>query len=90
MSAYSLVIWIIILFGFMYWFMIKPQNDEVKHNRAMYSDLKPGDRIRTTGKMYGTIVSIDGDDTVIEFGEDENKIQVAMRVDGIEAVDRTK
>lgn len=53
----------------LYFLMIRPQQKRQKEHTKMLSELKKGDRIITTGGMYGTIFG---------FSEDENKIIIKI------------
>jgi preprotein translocase subunit YajC len=61
---------IILLFGVMYFFMIRPQRKQQKELEAFRSSLKKGDKVVTTGGIYGTVdeitdrtvlIKVDGD-----------------------------
>ncbi len=72
-SSISLIIWVVVLFVFMYFFMIRPQQKEQKEKTAMMSSLAIGDTVLTTSGFYGVIISIPDDSTVIvEFGSNKN------------------
>ena len=61
---------IILLFGVMYFFMIRPQRKQQNELEAFRSSLKKGDKVVTTGGIYGTVdeitdrtvlIKVDGD-----------------------------
>ena len=54
---------IIILFAIFYFLLIRPQQKKAKEHKQMIDNLKKGNRIITSGGIYGTIVSLD--DTII-------------------------
>ena len=54
---------IVLLFGVMYFMMIRPQQKRRREAQAMQSALGPGDQIVTIGGLHATVVSI-GDDVV--------------------------
>ncbi len=58
-------IWILLalLFGAMYFFMIRPQQRRRREVEAMQSRMGPGDEVVTVGGLYGTIQTVD-DETV--------------------------
>lgn len=73
MSLLGLFIFWILMFGVMWFFMLRPQNKEKKRIAAMLSALAEGDSVLTTSGFYGTVISIEDDDTVIvEFGNNKN------------------
>ena len=57
--------------------MIIPQRRRDKKVKAMLNALKPGDRVRTIGGIYGTISSIRDDVVVLAVGPDKVKLVFA-------------
>lgn len=57
------------IFVIFYFLLIRPQQKQQKEHEAMLEALKKGDRILTTGGLYGTIVGIKGDDLEVRFSE---------------------
>ena len=87
-SSISLVIWVVVLFAFMYFFMIRPQQKEQKEKTAMMSSLAVGDTILTTSGFYGVIIAIPDDATVIvEFGSNKN-CRIPMTKNAIAQVEK--
>jgi preprotein translocase subunit YajC len=60
---------IIILFAIFYFLLIRPQQKKAKEHREMISNLKKGNRIVTSGGIYGTIISIDDTTIGLEIAE---------------------
>ncbi len=60
---------IIILFAIFYFLLIRPQQKKAKEHRDMISNLKKGQRIVTSGGIYGTILSIDDTTISLEIAE---------------------
>ena len=60
---------IIILFAIFYFLLIRPQQKKAKEHREMIGNLKKGNRIITTGGIYGTILSIDDTTIGLEIAE---------------------
>ncbi|MBE5904340.1 MULTISPECIES: preprotein translocase subunit YajC [Pseudobutyrivibrio] len=72
-SSISLIIWIVVLFVFMYFFMIRPQKKEQNAKTAMMNSLAVGDTVLTSSGFYGVIIAIPDETTVIvEFGSNKN------------------
>lgn len=65
----------IIVMGIFYVLLILPQQRRQKQLRQMLSALKAGDKVITSGGIYGTIAGIDGD-TVILRVADQVKIRL--------------
>lgn len=59
-----------------YFFMIRPQAKKQKDLRAYRESLKKGDRIVTTGGIYGKVVDIKDNVVVVDVGE-----QVRFKID---------
>ena len=49
------IIWMVILFGIMYFLMIRPQKKEQKRLAAMLSAMEVGDSVVTTSGFYGVV-----------------------------------
>jgi preprotein translocase subunit YajC len=64
-SVYLLAI--VVLFGVFYFFVIRPQRSRQRQATQTQSTVTPGQRIRTTAGMYGTIVSADDRDVVVQI-----------------------
>ena len=73
-SSYGLLI---ILMVAMFAIMIIPQRRRDKKVKEMLVALKPGDRVRTIGGIYGTISSIRDDVVVLAVGPDKVKLVFA-------------
>jgi preprotein translocase subunit YajC len=54
---------IVLLFGAMYFMMIRPQQRRRRQAEQMQSSIGPGDEVVTIGGLYGTVTSLD-DETV--------------------------
>ena len=60
------------IFGVMYFLMIRPRNQEQKKKAQILSQLAVGDSVRTTGGFIGTIIDINDDMVIVEFGNNRN------------------
>ena len=66
------------MFGIMYFMVIMPQQRQRKKVQAMLAELKAGDRVITSGGIYGTINGIDGDSVILKISsEPQVKIRIA-------------
>jgi preprotein translocase subunit YajC len=63
---YTFLLVIVVLFGLFYFLMIRPQRNRQRQAQQMQRQVEPGQRVRTTSGMYGTVVSADADDIVLE------------------------
>lgn len=68
----SIIIWVVILVVFMFFFMIRPQKKEQARKNDMLSKMEVGDTVCTTGGFYGTLIDIDDDMVIVEFGNNKN------------------
>lgn len=71
-GAASMIVWIVILVIFMFFFMIRPQKKEQARKNDMLSKMAVGDTVCTTGGFYGTLIDIDDDIVIVEFGNNKN------------------
>jgi len=60
---------IAVIFLIFYFLLIRPQQKEQKAHQKMLADLKKGDKVLTTGGLYGVIQGIRGDDLEVRFAE---------------------
>ncbi|HEX8632359.1 MAG TPA: preprotein translocase subunit YajC [Catenuloplanes sp.] len=57
---------IALLFGVMYFMMIRPQQKRRREAQQMQASLGAGDEVITIGGLYGTVVSVDDDTVTLE------------------------
>jgi preprotein translocase subunit YajC len=68
---------ILLIFGIFYFLLFLPMQRQRKQQQKMLSALQNGNVVVTSGGIVGTIVAIEGDDTlVIRVKPDNVKIQV--------------
>lgn len=72
MGTLGMILWIVVLFGFMYFVIVRPQKAEAKKKDQMLSEVEIGDTVLTTSGFYGTVIDIQGDTVIIEFGNNKN------------------
>lgn len=60
---------LIIIFFIFYLLVFRPQQKRQKEHRSMLSSLKKGDRVLTTGGMYGTVIGVDESTAVLRIAE---------------------
>jgi len=81
------MVWFGLIFVIMYLLLIRPQRKKQKEHEKLLGELKKGDKVVTSGGMFGTIFAIDeernrivlkiNDTTKLEF----LKSSIAGRVD---------
>lgn len=57
------------IFAIFYFLLIRPQQKQQAEHERMQKELKSGDKILTTGGLYGTIVGHKGDDLEVQFSQ---------------------
>nr|WP_231605747.1 preprotein translocase subunit YajC [Micromonospora sp. HK10] len=60
------ILMIALLFGVMYFMMIRPQQKRRREAEQMQSQLGPGDEVVTIGGLYGTVVAVEDDSVLLE------------------------
>jgi preprotein translocase subunit YajC len=86
-SMVSMILWLVIIFVFMYFIMIRPQKKEQKKKDLMLSELAVGDTILTTSGFYGTVIDLQDDMVIVEFGNNKN-CRIPMQKAAISAVEK--
>jgi len=71
-NPYLFPIIIIALFALLYFVMIRPQRNRQRQAAQTQNEVMPGSRVRTTAGMYATVVSVEGDDVVLEVAPGVN------------------
>ena len=72
MGMVGAIVWMVVLFGIMYFLMLRPQKKEQKRLQAMLNDMEVGDSIVTTGGFYGVVIDMTEEDVIVEFGNNKN------------------
>ncbi|MBI4653481.1 MAG: preprotein translocase subunit YajC [Nitrospirae bacterium] len=60
---------LILIFVIFYFLLIRPQSKKAKEHRTMLENLKKGDKIITSGGIYGVIDDIDPTTATIKIAE---------------------
>jgi preprotein translocase subunit YajC len=69
---------LLLMFGIMYLLVILPQQRQRKKMQAMLTALKTGDKVVTSGGIYGTISGIDGESVILKIStEPQVKIRIS-------------
>ena len=83
----STILPMVLLFAFMYFVMIRPQQKEEKKKALMLNELAVGDTVLTTSGFYGTIIDISDDTVIVEFGNNRN-CRIPMQKTAIAVVEK--
>ena len=66
------IAYIVIFAGLVYLLFVRPSKKQNQQQDEMMKSLKPGDSIMTTSGFYGTVIGIDEDTVIVEFGNNKN------------------
>lgn len=83
----AMLVWLALIFVVMYLMLIRPQRKRQKEHDALLRDLKKGDKVVTSGGLFGTIFAIDEDKNrvIIKISEETKleflKSAIAAKVD---------
>ena len=87
LSAGLCIVWIVVLFGIMYFMMIRPQKKEQKRTQTMLNSMEVGDSVVTTSGFYGVVIDMTEEDVIVEFGNNKN-CRIPMRKQAIAEVEK--
>ena len=65
----GMIIWCAVIFGLMYFIMIRPNKKKMAEYQNMLAGIKTGSRVILAGGIYGTIREIKGDSLRIEIAD---------------------
>jgi preprotein translocase subunit YajC len=65
-SPFTLILILLVIFGIFYFLMIRPQRNRQRRVMEVQNAVVPGQRVRTTAGMYGTVTAVEDGDVVIE------------------------
>ena len=88
-SMGMMILWMVVIFGVMYFLMIRPQKKEQKRLQAMLNSMEVGDSIVTTSGFYGVIIDMTEEDVIVEFGNNKN-CRFPMRKQAIAEVEKAE
>ena len=86
-SWWVIVIYLVIFGAIVYFLMIRPQRKQKKQQEEKMTNIEPGDSVLTTSGFYGTIVAINGDTVIVEFGNNKN-CRIPMSKQAISQVEK--
>ena len=75
MEAFGQFIPLILIFGIMYFLLIRPQQQKLKQHQAMVEALRRGDQVVTAGGLIGKVSKVKDD------GEVEVEVEVELASD---------
>ena len=66
-SIWPMLIFLVVIFGLMYFVMIRPQRKRQQEQQNLLQELHKGDRVITAGGIYGQIESISDENAVLKI-----------------------
>lgn len=84
-----MIIYIVLIFGFVYFASIRPQKKEQKRVGSMLASMEIGDSVLTTSGFYGVLIDISDDTVIVEFGNNKN-CRVPMQKTAIAQVEKAE
>ncbi len=89
-GAFGLILTILLyalIFGAMWFFLMRPQKKEQKRLASMLSTLETGDCVLTTAGFIGIVIDINDDTVIVEFGNNKN-CRIPMEKSAITRVEK--
>jgi preprotein translocase subunit YajC len=74
-SPFTMLIPFVLIFAVFYFIVIMPAKKQQRQKEAMIAALKKGDRVITSGGIYGTVVTVEDDSLLLKVA-DNVKIRV--------------
>lgn len=76
MNMFLPIIMLVVMFGIMYFLIIRPQKKRDKQTADMRNSVQVGDEVVTIGGVVGRVVVIKEDSLIIETGSDRSKMRI--------------
>lgn len=68
-GAFSSIIMMLVIFAIFYLILIRPQQKKMKEHKKMVEGLKKGDRIVTSGGIYGMVENASANTLTVKIAE---------------------
>lgn len=81
------IIWLVVILGVFYFFIIRPQRKQQKQLDALVASLEVGDSVLTTSGFYGVIIDVMEDIIIVEFGNNKN-CRIPMKKSAVVEVEK--
>ena len=89
MGMMGTIIWIAVLLVFIFVFMLRPQKKEQARRNEMMSKMAVGDTVLTSSGFYGTLIDINEDTVIVEFGNNKN-CRIPMQRSAIAQIEKAE
>jgi preprotein translocase subunit YajC len=67
METWGMIIFLVAIFAFLYFLMIRPRQKQQKEHEAMMQELRAGDRVIIAGGIYGVIESLSEETAILRI-----------------------
>ncbi|NIP32216.1 MAG: preprotein translocase subunit YajC [Candidatus Dadabacteria bacterium] len=81
--SFAAIMPFVLIFVLFYFLIIRPQTKQNKERNEMLKNVKRGDKVLTTGGMYGRVINVNEDEITLEIAKG---INVQMVRSGISSV----
>ena len=78
MDAFGQLVPLILIFGIMYFLLIRPQQKKAKEHQAMVTSLRRGDQVVTQGGLIGKVSKVKEDNEIEVEVSDGVKVRVVQ------------
>lgn len=86
--SWIIMIGYIVVFGLgIYFLIVKPQKKQEEKHRAVLASMEIGDSVLTTAGFYGTLIDIQDDTVIVEFGNNKN-CRIPMQKNAVVEVEK--
>ncbi|MBR1792997.1 MAG: preprotein translocase subunit YajC [Bacteroidales bacterium] len=85
-NVWKTMIMIVLMIAVFYIFLIRPQNEQAKKDKAYRDGLKKGDRVMTAGGIHATIVNVENAMATIEIAP---SVRIKVQVTSIQPIPTT-
>jgi len=83
-STITLVLYMAVFFGIMYFFMIRPQQKQAKQRQAMLNSLRVNDKVITSGGIYGKVKKVKDNSVIVQIAD---KVEIEVARAGIASIE---
>lgn len=83
-STITLVLYMVVFFGIMYFFMIRPQQKQAKQRQAMLNSLRVNDKVITSGGIYGKVKKVKDNSVIVQIAD---KVEIEVARAGIASIE---
>ncbi|MBW2039618.1 MAG: preprotein translocase subunit YajC [Deltaproteobacteria bacterium] len=86
-GGFAAFIPLILLFAIFYFILIRPQQKRAKEHKQLLANIRKGDKVVTTGGLYGTITNLTDSVVTLEIAD---KVKVKVGRNYIAGLTRTE